>query len=161
MQIDAVSTNRADALTVLAACRTCTVVAVQLTLASKRFALRFASHLHTAHLHLAHVACLYMLLWYCLSFSVFFSHQTLYCYILLHGPARHVYPINVIGQVLAGVCGAQLRDVQLLHRSGLRAHHRGFPERPPWEVTTQDLPTAVAYGLLQLHNILFFFINLI
>lgn len=38
------------------------------------------------------------------------------------------------GQVLAGVRGAQLRDLELLHRPGLRALHRELPSRPPWQV---------------------------
>lgn len=50
-----------------------------------------------------------------------------------------IHVIHTIGEVLAGVRGAQLRDVQLLHRSGLRPIYRGFPQRSPWEVSMPRL----------------------
>lgn len=39
------------------------------------------------------------------------------------------------GEVLARVRRAQLRDFQLLHRSGLCHGHSGLPQGPPWQVS--------------------------
>lgn len=48
---------------------------------------------------------------------------------------RSDVPMLLIGEVLARMRGAQLRDVKLLHRSGLRSFHREFLERPPGEAS--------------------------
>ena len=51
--------------------------------------------------------------------------------------------------MLAGVRGAQLCDLELLHRPGLRALHRELPSRPPWQVRERSSrlnPAALETG---------------
>lgn len=56
-------------------------------------------------------------------------------------------PTLFIGEVLARMRGAELRDVKLLHRSGLCSFHREFLERPPGKASgtfkTVSAATAV------------------